>query len=458
MSAATESERIARFAVELKIKDIPPEVLTLAKQHLLDTLGIALASTRFDFGRVVLAGAQKLGRGDEASAIGSGTALPAASAALVNGVLAHGLDFDDTHIGSVYHASAQAMAASFAAGQAAGASGAEVLVAFVAALEIGCRLASAAAGKFHERGLHPTALCGTFASAIAAGRLNRLDAQQMAWALGICGTQAGGILERGSSWLKRLNPGWAAHSGMAAVALAGAGFSGPETVFEGVRGFYASHIGSIPEGAALPSLGLGRDWQSLGIALKPYPCCHFIHSFVDAALELRGQFALEDVERIDCPLTATLHKSVAEPRERCIRPQTIYSALFSVPYVVVLALVRGKVDLAAFYDEPLDRPEVLAITERTWCRDDPQSDYPLHFPGEVLVTLKDGRVLRSRKPCSLGTPEVPLSKQAVEEKFMSNATRAIDAGQAAQLIECVDTIETQPALAALMALCTARAD
>lgn len=454
VAMTTESEKLGRFALDLALADVPADVLALAKEHLLDALGIALASSRFDFGRSILRGAQALGEGGQATAIGSGARLPAASAALVNGVLAHGLDFDDTHIGAVYHATSPALAAALAAGEANGATGAEVLLAFTAALEIGCRLATVGAGAFHDRGFHPTSLCGTFAAATVAGRLAKVDPTTMTWALGLCGSQASGILERGTSWLKRLHPGWAAHSGLSAMALARAGFTGPETVLEGARGFYATHIERVPSGADLPSHDLGRTWQTRGIALKPYPCCHFIHGFVDAALELRGQVALDRVARIECPLTPGLHKMVAEPHERCIRPSNPYEAMFSVQYVTATALVRGRVDLATFFDDPLDAPDVLAVAARIRCVPDPASDYPVHFPGEVAAHLEDGSVIRVRKPTSLGTPETPLARPAIEEKFLKNATRAIAAGAAERLIDAVYDIESAPSLASIMALCT----
>ena len=457
MGARTEAEAIADFALTLDLAAVPPAVLNLAKEHLLDVLGIALASSTWDFGRAVLRGARELGEGGQATAIGSGVRLPAASAALVNGVLAHGLDFDDTHIGAIYHASAQAMAACLAAGQANGAPGREVLTAFVAALEIGCRLAMVGAGEFHDRAFHPTATCGTFAAAAAAGRLSGASRQQLVWALGLCGSQAAGILEQSASWLKRLGPGWAAHSGLAAVALGRAGFIGPKTIFEGPRGFYAAHIQRLPEGDLLPSHELGTSWRTLGIALKPYPCCHFIHAFADAALELREQVKLEDIERVDCLLTARLHKMVAEPRPVRIRPTTSYEALFSVPFVVALALVRGRVDLAAFYDEPLDAPDLLAITSRIFCLDDPASDFPTHFPGEVVLHLRDGRTVRCRKATSLGTPDVPLSREAVVAKFMSNATRTVDRAAAERLVERVLGLEQAGSLDELMELCTTTA-
>lgn len=456
-ASTTESEKIVDFALNLRLQDIPADVLALAKDHLLDVIGIALASSKFDIGESVLKGARTLGQGQEATAIGSGARLPAASAALVNGVLAHALDFDDTHIGAIYHASAQAMATAMAAGQANASTGEEVLLAFVAALEIGCRLATVGAPDFHNRGFHPTALCGTFAAAAAAGRLYKSTQQALVSSLGLCGSQASGILIGGNSWLKRLHPGWSAHSAMAAVALGRAGFLGPNTVFEAAKGgFYQTHIERIPTAEQLPTAGLGQRWLTRGIALKPYPCCHFIHAFVDAALELRGQFALEDVERIECPLTPDLHKMVAEPREACIRPSIPYRALFSVQYVVALALTRGRVDLAAFHDEPLDSPDVLELAAKTFCVPDPASDFPKRFPGEVVVYLKDGRVLGCRKAASLGTPDVPLSSEALQAKFMTNATRAIPEGAAHELMQAVLQVQNASSLDRIMALCGAQ--
>ena len=368
-------------------------------------------------------------------------------------MLAHALDFDDTHIGAIYHASAQAMAASLASGQVNRSSGEEVLLAFVVALEVGCRLASVGAPDFHNRGFHPTALCGTFAAAAAAGRLYKATPQQLVWSLGLCGSMASGILIGGNSWLKRMHPGWSAHSALAALALGRAGFLGPDTVFEATKGgFYQTHIQRVPTGDKMPTVGLGQEWMTRGIALKPYPCCHFIHSFVDAALELRSKFDIADIERIDCPLTLDLHKMVAEPRDACIRPTIPYRALFSVQYVVALALVRGRVDLSTFHDGPLDSPDVLAVAAKTFCVPDPASDFPVRFPGEVIVHLKDGRVLRCRKAASLGTPDVPLSTDALKAKFMSNATRAITEQAARQLMESILQLEQASSVDQLMSL------
>ncbi len=449
----TQSEDLAAFALDLQGEQIPGDIIEIAKTHLLDAIGIALASSSFEFAGPVLAGARALGSGGAASAIGSGEALPPASAALVNGTLIHGLDFDDTHIGAIYHASAPALAAALAVAQSHAANGAALLEAYVVGLEIGCRIAGAVAGELHNQGYHPTAVCGVFAAAAAAGRLEGISQDALVSALGLSGSQAAGILEISGAWNKRLHPGWAAHAGIAAVALAKNGFLGPREVFEGTFGFYRSHVGHLPETEHLPARGLGEEWRIEGIGLKPYPCCHLIHSFVDAVLALRGEFDPDEVEAIDCPLTETLHPILAEPRELRIRPPIAYDALFSVPYVVALALVRGRVDLDAFYAEPLDDPEILRVAALTTCSVDEQSDYPAHFPGEVRVRLKDGRVLRRREPYSRGTPERRLSREAVSDKFFQNSRRAVPTSRAEAIVEHVFDIENQNSIDDLLRLC-----
>ncbi|VTU16102.1 MmgE/PrpD family protein [Variovorax sp. RA8] len=451
----TQTEQIARFALGLQLCALPPKVLALAKRHLLDTLGIAVASTGFDFGKVTLDAVQPMGHGEDASAIGSGLRLPAPSAALLNATLAHGLDYDDTHIGGVYHASAAAMGAAFAAGQASGANGSQVLVAYVAAMEVGCRIAIAGAGELTRRGFHPTAVCGAYAATVAAGMLYGLDERALVHALGLAGSMSAGMLEMGDSWLKRLHPGWAAHAGVTAALFGRAGFVGPTTSMDGTRGFYATHVGRMPQPEEMPAFALGGRWRVLDIALKPYPCCHIIHAFVDAALELREQFDVGDVERIECPLVLDWHKLIAEPRAECVQPTTPYRALFSMQYVVALALLRGRVELADFYDRPLQAPDILALANKVWCIDDPLSDYPAHFPGELVIHLRDGRVLRCRKPVSLGTPESPLSQSALQSKYLSNATRVIHADAAQQLQELVMRIETLDSLTPMLALSVA---
>ncbi len=436
----SEAQKLAAFAARMRLADVPRTVVDKAKAHMLDGFGLALAATGFDFSREFLAGAKALGGTGNAHALGSGEVLPPANAALVNGALIHGLDFDDTHVTAIYHATVPALASALAAAEAADATGEELLTAFIIGLEIGCRVANAAKGGFHDRGYHPTALAGTFAAGFTAGRLLGATEEQLVFTSSFCGSEAAGILELGGS-LKRLHPGWAAHAGYAAAVFAINGLTGAITVFEGKHGFYKTHLGEAPDPQMMPSVGLGERWLIEGIALKPYPCCHFIHAFVDAALYLRDKVDIAQIARIDCPLTGRLHPLVAEPRDRRIRPTTPYEAMFSVPYTVALALAIGQVDLAAFHDRGVDDPDVLALAALTYCEQDPDSDFPAHFPGEVRLTMKNGEVITRREMTSTGTPDRPLSMATIEAKFMTNATRAISEERADALLTLVGKVE-----------------
>lgn len=436
----TESQRLADFALGLTIADVPAPVVAKAKAHMLDAFGLALAATGFDFAGEILAGAEALGGSGPATALGSGISLPPANAALVNGALFHGLDFDDTHITAIYHATTPALAAGLAAAEATGASGEALLAALIVGQELGCRIANAAEGGFHDRGFHPTALAGTFAAAFTAGRLLGLSRDQLVNALSFAGSQAAGILELGGS-LKRLHAGWSAHAGYCAASLAKSGLTGAATVFEGKHGFYATHLGKTPDAAKLPSVGLGDRWLIEGIALKPYPCCHFIHAFVDAALALRSEVDVDQIARIDLPLHKRLHPLVGAPLERKQRPQSPYEAMFSVPYVVALALETGEVDLAAFHDRGVNDPRVLALAALARVGDDSASDFPAHFPGEVRLTMKNGEVIHRREVTSTGTPDRPLGSEAIEAKFLANATRAIPLDRARALLDLLHRVE-----------------
>lgn len=452
--AQTETERLARFAIELELTDVPSPVVEKAKGHFLDGLGIALASTGFDFAGPILSGITALsGDGGNARVLGAGNFLPPVNAALANGTLIHGLDFDDTHVTGIYHASAPALAAALAAGEEMDASGSSLLAAFIVGLEIGCRMAVGAEGGLHDKGFHPTALAGTFAAAFVSGRLFGMGQEAMVSAASIAGSQAAGLLETGGSWLKRLHPGWAAHAGYSAATLAKHGFQGANSTLEGKHGFYMAHLGRLPSPALMPSAGLGETWQIEGIALKPYPCCHFIHGFVDSALYLRDQVDISEIVRIDCPLSARLTPLVGEPREARIRPRTSYEAMFSVPYTVALALAKGEVDLAAFHDLGVDDPQVLKLADITYVEEDPLSDFPQHFPGEVRLLLRDGRTIARRERTSRGTPEWPLCREDIEAKFMANATRVIPPERARSIAKAVWELDRFESARKLTELC-----
>ncbi len=457
-STTSLSRTLADWVVGVTIDDIPKKVRAVAKQHALDALGIAIASSGMDYGESMHDAAVKLGSGTDSGALGFGTRLPATSAALLNGTLIHGLDFDDTHIGAIYHATGPALAAALAVGEAEHAEGATVLLAYVIGMEVGCRVAGAGAGLFHARGFHPTGIAGTFAAACVTAKMRGLSAQELTSALGLCGSQAAGILELHDSWLKRMHPGWAAHAGIIAATMAQAGFRGPATVFEGSGGLYRSHLEKIPTAQELGLADLGGRWMTGDIALKPYPCCHFTHAFADAAygvLEELGRESLDpdEVESIVCPTAPGLLPIVFEPAGRKVAPKTIYDALFSTQFVVANVLSGRPINLTTFYDEPLDDPDVLTLAARVSSPPDPDVEFPQHFSGEVQAHLTDGRVVGRKVRDSHGTPQDPMSPDQVQAKFRSTSERRLPLEQAAKISALVEQLETLASIGQLVEAC-----
>lgn len=448
MTAAspTYARRQAEFVAGLRFEDLPDEVVASVGERVLDTLGIALAASALDTSEAVRTVATAWGGFGRAAAIGVRERLPASSAALVNGTLAHSLDFDDTHLPSILHPSACVVPAVLAAGQAARARGCDAVVAAAAAYELCVRLGMAAYDPelrnnvFFEKGLHATSICGTVAAAAAAAKLGGLDAGGIEAAIGIACSMGAGLLEanRSGGTVKRIHCGWAAHAGLTAAALAAAGITGPPTVLEGRFGFFQALCDGRADLEATVD-GLGERWETPGIHFKPYPANHFTHAGIDAALALRDEgVAAADVERIELGVAPPTLRTIAEPAELKARPPSGYAAQFSGPFTVATALAGGGglgVYLDDFTDERVHDEERLALAARVHCYADAASDedYPRALPGVLRVTLRSGEIREHRVTENRGGPGRPLSADELGLKFALNASRALPGAAVARL-------------------------
>ncbi|HSP95715.1 MAG TPA: MmgE/PrpD family protein [Candidatus Dormibacteraeota bacterium] len=455
------SESLARFAADLHPADLPAPVVARVKRHLLDLLGVALAAAGEPFAaRAREAVAALAGATGTATVIGAATRLPPAWAALVNGVLAHGLDFDDTHEEAVTHVSCSVAPTMLAAAECHGGDGAAALTALALGMESAVRIGLVARGAFHDRGFHPTGVCGAYAASLVAGRLAGLDAARLAHALGLAGSMAAGTMEflTDGSWAKRVHAGWAAHAGVTATALAAAGFSGPRATLEGRFGLYRSHLGAGEWDVDGVTRDLGRRWHLLDIALKPYPCCHMTHAFIDAAAALRGgrggspaPLVADDLEAIECHIHPREMPVVCEPVAHKQTPQTDYDAKFSLPYTVASMFVRGHVDLDDFTPAAIADRAVLGLARRVTCLPDPAADYPRCFPGRLRVRLRDGRVFEHDEPVNRGSFLRPLGDADVGDKFRRNAARVLAPAQVDAVADAVERLDRAADLSALAA-------
>ena len=447
------ARRIATFADQLVFEDLPAEVVERSMFFMLDCVGIAFASTAFDFAPKALTALSSLGMGPH-PVIGYSQSLNLRDATMLNGILVHGLDYDDTHTGGVCHASASAFPTALGVAAANGLSGRDVLLGYVLAIEVSTRLGIAANGEFHNIGFHPTGVTGAFGSAVAAARLFGCNADGITTAQGIVGSTASGLLEflEDGSWTKRAHPGHAAASAITAAAFARQGWQGPESVYEGRFGLFNTHIQSGNFDLTACTKDLGQEWEVLNNAIKPYPACHFTHAFADAALELVKEHDLhaDDIEKMICLIHPTPAAVVCEPPEKKLVPKSDYDAKFSLPFVVAATIVRRGFGLNELRPDALNDREILDLASRVGYGDDPKSGFPRHFSGELIITTTDGRDLRHREQVNRGADQRPLSGNEISAKFhenMATVTSRSVADRIETLVLAMDQIDSAAELA-----------
>jgi 2-methylcitrate dehydratase PrpD len=367
------------------------------------------------------AGNRVAGRQGRHVVIGQKERLPLRDAVLANGILAHGLDYDDTHTEGIAHLTVATFPAAFAVAVHEKTSGRELLSAYIAAMEAGARLASVAKGKFHDAGFHPTGVIGAFSAALAAGRLYQLDEQKLACAQGVALSTAAGSLEflADGAWTKRFHAGWAGVGGVTAAAMARHGFVAPLAAYEGRFGLFNAYL-KQPVDTSRATAALGTAWELMNVAVKPFPACHFAHAFADAALALRPRINLEKVERITALVPEGIVKVVCEPAGSKRRPASDYDAKFSVPYIVAASLVRGRFSLAELDEEALNDARILQVAAKVDYRVDPDSTFPRHYSGGIHIRSSDGSQVVHHEPINRGNAERPLGGADVVAKFMEN--------------------------------------
>jgi 2-methylcitrate dehydratase PrpD len=463
----TPAQRLGDFAAATYADGVPDEVADSVGKRVLDTLGIAVAAADLPTSRAARRWAHETGGTPVASAVGLPAATSAPMAAFVNGVLAHSLDYDDTHLPSVLHPSAAVVPAALAAAERSGADGHELVRAIAVGLEVCVRLGMAGydeeAGNsvFFEHGQHATSICGTLGGAAAAalldGRGTMPAGQRVTHAIGVAASMAAGIIEanRTGGTVKRMHCGWAAHAAVSAADLVRHGFTGPPTVLEGRFGFFQAWLHDTGDIDAVTD-GLGTHWEIPRIFFKPYPANHFTHAVVDGAAALRERGVTPDqVELVTVGVPAANLRTVGEPIEVKRRPATGYMAQFSAPYAVTVGLLGGGglgASLEDYDDDKVAAPARLDLMDRTVVEPDEECSriFPRQFPAVVRVRLRDGTELEERVLTTRGGPERPLTFDELATKFRDNATRGLDDDDVAQLQRACRDLAEQTDLSTLM--------
>lgn len=446
---------LSDFAQDLTLDAVPERVQRRALHLMLDAIGCGLAARREDFASTLGDAIGSLGAGEagRSGVVGHDHRLALRDAIWLNGVLMHGLDYDDTHMGGVVHLTVSVLPALMNLAAQRRASGSQLLVAYIAGVEAGARVASVVQGGLHAQGFHPTGVVGVFASAVAVGKLIGLSSAQLLAAQGIALSMASGSLQflDTGAWTKRLQPGWAAQAGMQAARLAAHDFPAPVAPYEGRFGLFNAYLGEslraridLERGAR----GLGEAWEIEQVAIKPFPVCHFVHSAADAAIALRAQgVRAEDVVRIEARMPAGTMPVVCEPAEAKRRPLSDYDAKFSLHYAVASGLLRGRLGLQDLVPAAFTDCDALALMDRIECVIDPHATFPRHYGAELEATLRDGRKLVHREAINRGHAERPVTDAEVERKFLDNATLHFGDAFANDVLETVLDLRAKAASA-----------
>ncbi|HLW96027.1 MAG TPA: MmgE/PrpD family protein, partial [Solirubrobacteraceae bacterium] len=337
---------------------------------------------------------------------------------------------------------------------------ADLLCALVAGNEVSTRLGMAAGGRFHARGFHPTGVCGVFGATAAAARIRGLSAEQTTHALGIAGSMASGLLEflADGAKTKPLHPGFAAQAALTAARLAAHGASGPRSVLDGERGFFAAYLHGEETSLAAQVADLGERFETPRIAYKPYPACHYVHASLDslAALVEREGLVATDVASITAFTDATGLALVLEPAADKLRPRTVYDAKFSLPFCLASLLVHGSVDVTSFTDAAIADPAVLELATLVSGEQRAYALSPDAFPGGVRVRTRDGRTLEHELRHQRGGAEFPMSTHDIVEKYRVNAGQALAGADVIELEDAVLGLDGLESLNAFHVLAGAR--
>ena len=447
-AGAPLASEVAAWVAGLSFSDLPPDVVATTKLRVLDVIGLSLAGSTTPLGRSVRAGVRAMSPDGPSRIWGSGGRTAAPFAAFANASFAQALEFDDTHNESIVHMSSPSVAAALALAETRRVTGRDLLVAVAAGNEIACRIGSVAPGTFHRRGFHPTGLFSPFGIAYAAGKLLGLDASAMAWAAGIAGSTAAGLLE---CWVdgtqsKFMHSGFAAQNGMAAAMLAQAGASGPPRVFEGRYGLFASHLQdpSVTKNFARITSGLGTQWDSRNSSFKPFPAAHVLHPYIDLLLRLRTEHGIRpsDVLSIECPVAEFNVSIVCEPVAEKTAPATEAHCRVCLQYTLAEALVRGELGRTAYADAYRTDPEILALARKVTYRVDPEFPPPGRFKGALTMRLVDGRVFDVVEEYNRGSAENPMTEAELRAKFDDNAGSVLDGAARERLADAVAGLES----------------
>jgi len=429
---------LARFVADADFSTISEKALSNAKMHILDTLGVALAAVSTPVAEIAFDYCKKLGASAEASIWGTKAKASISSAAFVNGLLAHALDYDDwdafIHVG---HPSSMLVGAALPLAEHIGASGKDLLKAYALGIEVITKL-SANCPNLQDRGFHSTPVWGSFGAAVVSASLLKLDAAKVKAAFGVAASAAGGIHRQQGSMVKPFHAGNGTRNGAEAALLASRGFTADPAIFEAPRGFCETFFGpgKCDYEKIITDLGKPYFLESPGLGLKWHPCSAPQFLAADAALHLKHEHNINfaDVEKIEVRIPPMRYQ-----RHYHAEVKTGLRGKFAINYVVALGFLDGKLEIATFTDQKVNQPQVQQALSKVKVI----ADESIPEPGPycpITVELKNGTRHTYTARVAKGDPRNPMTEAEVKDKFTSNATTVLSENRARDIISTVQNL------------------
>lgn len=440
------TQQLCEAVHKLGFSDFPGDVVDEAKLCLLDWLGVTLGGAHEPLTKILVEVAGNMGGEKQASIIGHTHKESMLNAALINGSASHALDFDDVHFQMMGHPTVPVMPALLALAEVKNSSGRDVLTAFITGFEAECRIGSSVLPFHYQQGWHATSTIGRFGAAVACAKLLDLDQERLNYAIGLAGTQAGGLKQVFGTMTKPFHAGKTAMDGLLAALLAEKGFTCSDDILAGEMGFC-----QVLSPEANPEFivdGFGKDFAIRNVMFKRHASCFETHPTIDAALELLGQVKPDEIKEIQVEAVPVAVEIAGKPE-----PRTGLEGKFSVAYCAALALSDGGTGEEDFTDAKVTSEQLAKLTRKV--KVNANEDLGI-TQAEITVRLNDGRELKSRGDTMESSSDKGRREVDLIRKFHSFADRLLPAGNADAVIEFVDTLETQDSTEKLMALCCAQ--
>lgn len=452
---------IVGFVTQTRYKDIPEDVVGLAKGFVLDGLGVILAGTTERGSKILHTYVRQMGGKQECTILGTGFRAPAPKAALSNGVSGHAMDYDDTQLstskeavyGLLTHPTTPVLSSALAIAEQLMSTGKDFLLAYILGVEAECRIADAVNPRHYQAGFHTTATIGGLGATVAVGKLLRLKDDALERALAIAASMASGLRENFGTMTKPLHAGRSAENGVTAAQLAKRGFTSAKGILEAKRGLFNAMAGGFDETKITGRLGHPYFMQDPGISIKPYPSGSLSHPAQDLILDLVNTHGINaaDIESIDVGTNSNVPNALIYPM-----PTTALEGKFSIPFCMAIGVLERKAGIAQFRDRKVREPKVMEMMKRVTLYVDDEMEglgYD-QVRSRIRIKLKDGRTVEGRADVAKGHPLKPMSWQELGEKFRDCGRLVLPRRNVERAIDLVAGLERERNLLPLIRLLT----